>query len=151
MGKEGVYIFSLINLFLAALGLCCCLGAFSGCSERGLLSVAVNGLLTAGSSLVAELRPEGTWAPAIVVRGLSSVQFSDSVVSNSLRPHGLQHVRPPCPSPTPGLTYPTVYRIFSAEGSNPCPPAWAAGFLTTGPPGKFKGDLDFNFWFIVVS
>ena len=38
-----------------------------------------------------------------------SVQFSDSVVSNSLRPHEPQHTRPPCPSPTLG-----VY-------SNPCP------------------------------
>ena len=38
-----------------------------------------------------------------------SVQFRCSVLSNSLRPHGLQHARPPCPSPTPG-----VY-------SNPCP------------------------------
>ena len=33
----------------------------------------------------------------------SSVQFSRSVVSDSLRPHGLQHTRPPCPSPTPGV------------------------------------------------
>ena len=32
----------------------------------------------------------------------SSVQFSHSVVSDSLRTHGLQHARPPCPSPTPG-------------------------------------------------
>jgi len=32
---------------------------------------------------------------------LSSVQFSRSVVSNSLRPHESQHARPPCPSPTP--------------------------------------------------
>ena len=31
----------------------------------------------------------------------SSVQFSCSVVSDSLRPHGLQHFRLPCPSPTP--------------------------------------------------
>ena len=31
-----------------------------------------------------------------------SVQFSHSVVSDSLQPHGLQHTRPPCPSPTPG-------------------------------------------------
>ena len=31
----------------------------------------------------------------------SSVQFSCSVVSSSLRPHGLQHARPLCPSPTP--------------------------------------------------
>ena len=40
---------------------------------------------------------------------ISSVQFSCSVMSNSLRPHELQHTRPPCPSPTPGI-YP-----------NPCP------------------------------
>ena len=31
----------------------------------------------------------------------NSVQFSHSVMSNSLWPHGLQHARPPCPSPTP--------------------------------------------------
>ena len=33
----------------------------------------------------------------------SSVQFSHSVVSDTLRPHGPQHARPPCPSPTPGV------------------------------------------------
>ena len=32
---------------------------------------------------------------------ISSVQFSRSVVSDSLRPHELQHARSPCPSPTP--------------------------------------------------
>ena len=32
----------------------------------------------------------------------SSVHFSRSVVSNSLRSHGLQHTKLPCPSPTPG-------------------------------------------------
>ena len=32
-----------------------------------------------------------------------SVQFSLSVMSNSLRSHELQHARPPCPSPTPGV------------------------------------------------
>ena len=31
----------------------------------------------------------------------SSVQFSHSVVSDSLQPHETQHARPPCPSPTP--------------------------------------------------
>ena len=31
----------------------------------------------------------------------SSVQFSRSVMSDSLRPHESQHTRPPCPSPTP--------------------------------------------------
>ena len=39
---------------------------------------------------------------------LSSVQFSHSVMSDSLRPHGLQHARPPCPSPTP--------RVYSNSG-----------------------------------
>ena len=43
---------------------------------------------------------------------LSSVQFSHSVVSDSLRPHEVQHARPPCPSPTAG-----VY-------ANPCPLSW---------------------------
>ena len=33
----------------------------------------------------------------------SSVQVSLSVVSDSLQPHELQHARPPCPSPTPGV------------------------------------------------
>ena len=39
----------------------------------------------------------------IYVEGHQSVQFSRSVVSNSLGLHGLQHSRPPCPSPTPGV------------------------------------------------
>ena len=43
---------------------------------------------------------------------VSSVQFSRSVVSDSLQPHGLQHVRPPCPSPTPRAC------------SNSCPSTW---------------------------
>ena len=43
---------------------------------------------------------------------MSSVQFSCSVVSDSLRPCGLQHVRLPCPSPTPETC------------SNPCPLSW---------------------------
>ena len=34
---------------------------------------------------------------------MNSVQFSHSVMSDSLRPHGQEHARPPCPSPTPGV------------------------------------------------
>ena len=37
------------------------------------------------------------WDSAMLV----VVQFSHSVVSDSFRPHGLQHTRPPCPSPAP--------------------------------------------------
>ena len=54
----------------------------------------------------------GIWAFCVTPVGLwgkGSVQFSRSVVSNSSRPHGLQHARPPCPSPTP--------RVYS----NSCP------------------------------
>ena len=43
--------------------------------------------------------------------------FSWSLVSNSLRPHGLQHARPPCPSPTPGV------RSNSYPSSRWCHPA----------------------------
>ena len=43
-----------LYLFLAALGLRCCTQAFSGCGERGLLFVAVHGLLIAVASPVAE-------------------------------------------------------------------------------------------------
>ena len=41
-----------------------------------------------------------------------SVQFSRSVMADSLRPHELQHARPPCPSPTSGVH------------PNPCPWPW---------------------------
>ena len=44
----------------------------------------------------------------------SSIQFSCSVVSDSLRPHGLQHARPPCPSPTPELTQTHVHWVGDA-------------------------------------
>ena len=43
---------------------------------------------------------------------ISSVQFSHSVMSDTLQPHEPQHTRPPCPSPIPGV-YP-----------NPCPLGW---------------------------
>ena len=42
----------------------------------------------------------------------NSVQFSPSVMSNSLQPHGLQHARLPCPSAVPGAY------------SNSCPSSW---------------------------
>ena len=43
-----------IYLFLAALGLRCCVGALSSCGEWGLLFIAVHGLLIAVASLVVE-------------------------------------------------------------------------------------------------
>ena len=44
-----------------------------------------------------------SWPQSSSVVIFSSVQFSRSIVSNSLRPHESQHARPPCPSPTPGV------------------------------------------------
>ena len=57
-----------------------------------------------------------------------SVQFSRSVVSDSLRPHESQHARPPCPSPTPEFTQTHVHRVGDAIQpshplSSPSPPA----------------------------
>ena len=61
--------------------------------------------------------------------GFSSVQFSHSVMSNSLKPHESQHIRPPCPSPTPGVysnssplsrwCHPTI--LSSVVPSSSCP------------------------------
>ena len=52
------------------------------------------------------------WFPVLYSRSLISVQFSHSVVSDSLQPHEPQHTRPPCPSPTPRVQ------------PNPCPLSW---------------------------
>ena len=54
---------------------------------------------------------------------ITSVQFSHSVVSNSLRPHESQHARPPCPSPTPGV-HPN-----SCPLSRWCHPAISSSFV----------------------
>ena len=54
----------------------------------------------------------------------SSVQFSHSVVSDSLRPHESQHTRPPCPSPTPGVhsdSYPSSWWCHPAISSSAVP------------------------------
>ena len=53
----------------------------------------------------------------------SSVQFSRSVVFNSLRPHESQHARPPCPSPTPGV------HSNSSPSSRWCHPAISSSIV----------------------
>ena len=57
-----------------------------------------------------------------------SVQFSRSVVSDSLRPHESQHARPPCPSPTPRVYPNSCHQVGDAIQpshplSSPSPPA----------------------------
>ena len=81
-----------------------------------------------------------------------SVQFSHSVVSDSLRPHGLQHARLPCASPTPGacsnscpssqwchptisssvVTFFSCLQSFPASGSFPVSQFFASGGQSIG-------------------
>ena len=53
--------------------------------------------------LLIESNGNPLWPPISISYSFSSVQFSRSAVSDSLRPHESQHARPPCPSPTPGV------------------------------------------------
>ena len=116
------------------------------------------------------------WQMFFVHNGYSSVQFSHSVVSNSFRPDGLQHTRPPYPSPTPGVYsnsgslsrsvmpsnhlilcrplllppsfFPSI-RVFSNE-SVLCirwPKYWSFSF-NTSPSNEYSGLISFRMnWF----
>ena len=53
----------------------------------------------------------------IIDGDITSVQFSCSVMSDSLRPHGLQYTKPPCPSPTPRV-YSNSYPFSQVMPSN---------------------------------
>ena len=106
------FIYLFIYLFLAALGLRCCMWAFSGCGERGLLFIAVYGLLTAVASLVVEHR--------LQAHGLQQLQHTGSVVvARGLQSAGSVVV-------AHGLSCSTACGIFPDQGSNPCPLHWQA-------------------------
>ena len=104
-------------LILAAMGLRYCARAFSSCGKRGLLFIAVRGLLIVVASLVAE--------HGLQVRGFQQLQHADSVVaarrlsSCGTRAYLLRVMWDP---PRPGL--------------EPVSPALAGGFPTTAPPRK---------------
>ena len=91
--------------FLAALGLRCCVQAFSSCGKRGLLFAEVRGLLITVASLVAGARALGERASVVVARGLQS---AGSVI--------VVH----------GLSCSAARGIFPDQGSNPCPLHWQA-------------------------
>ena len=61
--------------------------------------------------------------PQMLIGGHLSVQFSHSVVSDSLRPHESQDARRPCPSPTPGV------HSDSRPSSRGCHPAISSSVL----------------------
>ena len=69
-----------------------------------------------------------TYQPWVFMSQFSSVQFSRSVMSDSLQPHELQYARPPCPSPLPEFTQTHVHWVGDAiqsshPRSSPSPPA----------------------------
>ena len=74
------------------------------------------------TSLVLDNTLTSLYTPGIL--SMSSVQFSLSVMSDSLGPHQLQHARPPSPSPTPRQTHvlwcpcPTHVHLMSVMSSN---------------------------------
>ena len=112
------------------------------------------------------------------VTRFSSIQFSHSVMSDSLQPHGLQHARPPCPSPAPGgypnscplcrwcqptvsscspfLLLPSVFpsiRIFSNESTLPIrwPKYWSSSF-SISPSSEYSGLISFRIdWFDLLA
>ena len=86
-------------------------------------------------SSAGDLLPPGDWTSTSCLAGrffsteLSSVQFSRSVMSDSLQPHGLQHTRPPCPHQLPEFTQTHVHWVSDAIQpshilSSPSPPTF---------------------------
>ena len=68
----------------------------------------------------------------------SSIQFTCSVWSDSLWPHGVQHAKPPCPSPTPGV-YPNSYLL-----SWWCHPAISSSVVPFSCPQSFAASGSFQ-------
>ena len=76
------------------------------------------------------------------IKSFSSVQFNQSVMSNSLWPHESQHVRPPCPSPTPGV------HSDSRPSSPWCHPAISSSVVPSPPA---PNPVFFSFWLHCVA
>ena len=111
--------------------------------------------------------------------GRGHVQFSPLVMSDSLQPHGLQHARPPCPSPTPGVysnscplsqwCHPTIsssvvpfssrLQSFPASGSFPVSQLFAFRWLkywsfsfNIRPSSEYSGLISFRMdWFDLLA
>ena len=65
----------------------------------------------------------------LIAKMIHSVQFSHSFMPDSLQPHELQHARPPCPSPSPGIYLIHVHRLGDTfQPSHP--------LLSPSPPAR---------------
>ena len=109
----------LFILFLTMVGLRCCMRACSGCSQQGLLSKLVLGLLTAVAALVGT-QAVGLWASEAAASGLQALGWG---LSSRLL-HGMWDL------PKPGV------KLVSL--------ALQGGFLASGPPGKSDNDFYFK-------
>ena len=99
-----------------------------------------------------------------------SLLFSHSFVSDSFRPHGLQHARPPCPSPSPGVCsnscplsqwcHPTIsssvspfsscFQSFLASGSFPMGQLFASGGQSIGASASVSVlPMNIQGWFLL--
>ena len=87
-------------------------GPPSGCRPQGLLKRTQKGRITGDHNLLSWAKQAESISYHYEWKYFFSVQFSHSVMFDSLRPHGPQHSRPPCPSPTPGDYW------------NSCPSSW---------------------------
>ena len=95
--------------------------------EFFVLSLGYSPLLEYTIFLLGNFIKEAAWFVSSTETGYApSVQFSHSVISNTLRAHGLQHASFPCPSSTPGAY------------SNSCPSSWwwhrTISTVTPSPP-----------------
>ena len=142
-----IYLF-LINFFLAALGLCCCAWAFSSCGKRGLLFIAMRGLLIVVASLVAEhglqvcgLQQLQHACSLVAARGLSSCgmqalefaglsscgMWAQQLWCAGSRACGLQQLwHTGSVVVAHGLSCSVACGIFPDQGQNPCPLHWQA-------------------------
>ena len=99
--QDALKMYSHPSLWIKIIKICCFPKVdFELCCWRRLLRIPWT--RRSNQSVPKEMNPEYSL----------KVQFSRSIVSDSLRPHGLQHARLPCPSPTP--------RVYP----NSCPLSW---------------------------
>ena len=119
----------------------CIIHAVAGLMLRSLSTLACNPMsYEASSSPLTQCFSQQSWEDnnplhchiftvgKLHLLSVSSVQFSRSVVSDSLRPHESQHARPPCPSPTPGV------HSDSCPSSQWCHPAISSSVIPFSCP-----------------
>ena len=87
--------------------------------SHSLIKVLCKSFLIIHILFTYSLLPHSVWS---CLSG-DTVQFSRAVVANSLWPHELQHARPPCPSPTPGV------HLNSCPSSQWCHPAISSSVI----------------------